>query len=287
MYEKSITREHRTAFVVLIDQSGSMSEPIEYEGRELAKAEAVALVTNQIIAELIERARRHDGVRDYYDVAVLGYSGEGVTPMISHNESTPFVSIDELSSRKVPLDSYVVNRTLPSGESAPYTVSTPQWVTPRASGETPMFEGLNYAYDIVKEWSTRPENYDSFPPIVFNITDGESSDCSPVDMINISRKIRSLSTSDGKVFMINIHIASSAIQQSMLFPTAEEVENFPTRKARELSYASSTMPDVFCDVICELKGVKEKSEFIGVSYNTSIAELITILNIGTISVKRG
>ena len=34
-------------------------------------------VTNRLLFELIERARRSDEVRDYYDIAVLGYSGDG------------------------------------------------------------------------------------------------------------------------------------------------------------------------------------------------------------------
>ena len=75
MYTQSITRTHRTAFILLIDGSGSMSEEILFRGRRTTKAEAVASITNALLFELIERARRNDGVRDYYDIAVLTYSG--------------------------------------------------------------------------------------------------------------------------------------------------------------------------------------------------------------------
>ncbi|MFR9602757.1 MAG: vWA domain-containing protein [Rikenellaceae bacterium] len=286
MYERSITREHRTAFVVMIDQSGSMAELVGYEGRMMTKAAAVAEATNLIIGELMERARRQDGIRDYYDIAVVGYSGQSVRPMLSSGDDKPFISIEELSKREVKIHSRVEERLAPNGMTIPYTITTPMWVTPQAAGETPMYEGLNYAYEIVKDWCSRPANRDSFPPIIFNITDGESSDCSAEDLVKISRKIRSLSTSDGEVFMINIHIASSSHKGSMMFPTFEEVEACSHRKAKELSYASSTMPSVYEDMICELKGVVGQRNFVGVSYNASITELITILNIGTISVKR-
>lgn len=286
MYERSITRDHRTAFVIMIDQSGSMAEMVDYEGRMMTKAAAVAEVTNLIIGELMERARRHDGIRDYYDIAVVGYSGEGVVPILSYGVE-PFISIEVLSKCEVKMHTHIEERLAPNGVRIPYTITTPMWVTPRAVGQTPMYEGLNYAYDIVKDWCSKPEHFDSFPPIIFNITDGESSDCSANDLMRISRKIRSLSTSDGEVFIINIHIASQPDNGSMIFPTFDEVEACTHRKAKDLSYASSTMPSIYDELICELKGVVGQNNFVGVSYNASIVELITILNIGTISVKRG
>ena len=69
MYTQSITRSHRTAFILAIDQSGSMAEKLLFRGRQTTKAEAVAEVTNRLLFELIERARRSDEVRDYYDIA--------------------------------------------------------------------------------------------------------------------------------------------------------------------------------------------------------------------------
>ena len=76
MYTQSITRNHRTAFILAIDCSGSMAESILFRGRRLNKAEAVAGITNDLLFELVERARRSDGIRDYYDIAVIGYSGD-------------------------------------------------------------------------------------------------------------------------------------------------------------------------------------------------------------------
>ncbi len=55
MYTQSITRSHRTAFILAIDQSGSMAEKLLFRGRQTTKAEAVAEVTNRLLFELIER----------------------------------------------------------------------------------------------------------------------------------------------------------------------------------------------------------------------------------------
>ena len=52
MYTQSITRSHRTAFVLLIDGSGSMAEEILFRGKRTTKAEAVASITNGLLFEL-------------------------------------------------------------------------------------------------------------------------------------------------------------------------------------------------------------------------------------------
>ena len=72
MYEKEITRCHRTAFIIAIDQSQSMLEEVCLYGKAMPKAEAVAKITDCLIAELILRAKRDEKIRDYYDIAVLG-----------------------------------------------------------------------------------------------------------------------------------------------------------------------------------------------------------------------
>ena len=76
MYTQSSTRRHRTAVLLAIDGAGAMAEEIRFRGLTSTKAEAVATITNGLLFELIERARRSDGIRDYYDIAVVGYSGD-------------------------------------------------------------------------------------------------------------------------------------------------------------------------------------------------------------------
>ena len=49
MYTQSITHNHRTAFILLIDGSGSMTEELRVRGRTMSKAEAVAAITNDLL----------------------------------------------------------------------------------------------------------------------------------------------------------------------------------------------------------------------------------------------
>ncbi len=283
MYTQSITRKHRTAFVLTIDCSGSMSETMRFRDREITKAEAVAAVTNDLLFELIERARRSDGVRDYYDLAVLSYSGDDeVRSLLPEGRET--MSVAELAACEMPLRRESVEYRLPDGSIAIREIPVPTWIAPRAAGQTPMCEALRRARDLVRAWTARPENAESFPPVVFNITDGEATDGDEEEIRAVARQIRDLRTTDGNVLLINIHIACDDGSHPIFFPSRDEALH-PNRYAALLYDCSSEMPGAFDAVIREAKGPGALPPFRGMSYNASAAELVAMLNIGSISVK--
>src|SRR5690242_20279915 len=80
-YSAEVSRKSPTAFVVLVDQSGSMSEAFGMDSR-VTKAKFVADVVNKWLDNLVIRASKNQKVRDYFDIAVLGYGGgvESVLP---------------------------------------------------------------------------------------------------------------------------------------------------------------------------------------------------------------
>ena len=283
MYTQSITRSQRAAFVILIDASGSMSEEIIFRGRHRTKAEAVASITNDLLFELIERAHRDDGVRDYYDVAIVGYSGSDEVYSLL-GEKIEMTSIKELAQRPCEIHREVVELRLPDGGVSLREIPTPQWVKPHAVGQTPMCEALRVARDLVDEWCRDPCHVDSFPPVVFNITDGEATDCNDEELKAVAQQIKDLSTSDGNALLINIHLAPDTTASSLFFPSKEE-QHYPNRYAGVLWECSSEMPQNFNDAIREAKGYQAMPPFRGMSFNASVAELITMLNIGSISVK--
>ena len=63
MYTQEITRKHRAAFVLVLDQSTSMQQQVQFGRLTATKAEVVAYTSNALITELIDRCRRADGVR--------------------------------------------------------------------------------------------------------------------------------------------------------------------------------------------------------------------------------
>lgn len=140
-YSATINSRNRTAFIILLDRSGSMAEPITFNGQLTTKAEALAEVTNRLIFELLCRARRSDGVRNYFDVALIGYAGDALQPIVG--DTNRFIPITEFEKMI---------------DIAPMSCgfNLPHWVSPAAEGSTPMFEALLEACEMVEEWCARP-----------------------------------------------------------------------------------------------------------------------------------
>ncbi|MDE6569505.1 MAG: VWA domain-containing protein [Alistipes sp.] len=283
MYTQSITRNHRTAFVLLIDASGSMSEETTYGGRRMTKAAAVTSITNSLLFELIERARRDDDVRNYYDIAVLGYSGDDEVRSLLPDERES-LTISELAACKATMRTEVLPCRLPNGGISLRELPSPQWIATNAAGPTPMCEALRRARDFVAAWCAEPAHAESFPPVVFNITDGEATDCEDDELLAVSEQIKSLHTADGNVLLINIHISNCDDPRAVFFPSAAEAD-YPNRYASLLYECSSEMPRVFDEAIRESKGPEAMPPFRGMSFNASAAELLAMLNIGSISIK--
>ncbi|MFI3285795.1 MAG: VWA domain-containing protein [Rikenellaceae bacterium] len=263
-----------------------MAGRVDNAGNIVTKAEMVAQVANDLIAELIERSRRSEGLRDYYDIAVVGYSGAGVTtPFGSHKPYLSTIQLNELNPEERTIERQI---RLPNGEIRFIRETQRCWIKPEAVGLTPMYEGLFMVYDIAKRWCAQQENLNSFPPMIFNITDGESTDCDYADIMEISSRIKSIATNDGKALLVNVHIASNCAKSSMLFPSPREIAQMGEVAPAALSLfnAASELPSIFMDAVCDIKGTEFRNNYKAMSFNCSISELVTILNIGSISIKR-
>jgi hypothetical protein len=279
MYSQVITRRHRSAFVIAIDQSSSMSGNVMLGCRSMSKAKAVAIITNSLLDEIILRSTHSDGLRDYYDVALIGYADQRV---YSLTEDEPcFVPVTSLATRNPERVEFEVEHLLSSGEKRIVTESVPGWIRPHASGSTPMYEMLSVVNTLVDEWCHRPENADSFPPIVFHITDGEPTDCEYQTLRHEAARLRRISTSDGEVLFVNIHISSEP-EESLVFPRMDEIVGV-NQYARLLADMSSIMPSPFNRAIEELRNDHARPPFVAMSYNANIVDAFGMLNIGSYS----
>ena len=281
MYSARITRLNPTAFIILIDQSGSMEERVLFNATRMTKADSVALVTNRLISELILRSCREDGVRDYFDIAVIGYCGDRATSLLG--EKGQFVRPSQLVQMDCPKRKITRERILPGGESVITTLEQKYWISPQAGGSTPMYAALLSAYDLAGRWCRRAHNRHSYPLTIFNITDGEASDGDPEQLQEIAEKIRALRTDDGNVLLLNIHISSHEGTSPVIFPASPE-ELPQDRYARLLYDMSSTMPAAYNETIFQIRDNPTDQPFRGMSYNTSITDLIAMMNIGSLSV---
>lgn len=281
MYSARISRKTPALFVILIDQSGSMEEPTTLYGKSVSKAEAVATTVNMLIGELLHRSRREEGYRDYFDIAVLGYHDEVVEPLLCKGKRL-FVKPSELYERDTPRLQIQRERKLPDGRTLFSVVEQREWITPFAQGQTPMHAAFLKAYELVRDWCAIRAHGACYPPVVFNITDGEASDCDEAGLEEIAARIRQVGTSDGNTLLMNIHISSDHSKVPVVFASSEE-ELPDQRYARLLYRVSSEMPPLYNESIAALRGCQPE-KFRGMSYNASMTDLIGMMNIGSVSV---
>lgn len=277
MYTQAITRKHRSVFILLIDRSASMQERVCMGNRLLSKAQALTIIANNFLRELIDRCRRTDTLRDYYDIAVMGYGDDKVEMLLGHDQLIP---ITKLAERPTIQHRMCFEIKQEDGNFVSVGQQMPIWFEPKAEGNTPMYEAMLKAKQLVAEWCAKDENRQSFPPIVLNISDGEITDGSRKEWIDITTQLRREATLDGNALLLNIHLSADNNVSSLIFPTQEELRG-ANKQALLMAETSSLMPPVFNEDICSMKQANTKPPFIGMGYNAHLIELISAINIGS------
>ena len=278
-YSCPITRATPTAFVILLDQSGSMAEYTVHDGVRQTKAQALSMATNALVDELVDRCRRHDGIHDYYHIAVLGYSGRGVRNLMGGHG---FVTPSELALRTVPSQVISRERTLPDGSTVLTSTTNNRWVEPLATGVTPMYEALGHALQMVETLCDSEQFRSSYPPTVINITDGEATDATREQLLGLANRIRTTSTLYGNTLLMNINLSRNMDSRVVVFPTsAEELPEI--RHARLLYEMSSELPSRYSSMVMHLRSDVACGPFRAMGYNALIGDAIAMMNIGTIS----
>lgn len=212
MYSAEISRTDPSSFLFVIDQSGSMDEKME---TEQTKAQFVADVLNKTLYQLVIRCTRADGVRNYFDVGVIGYGDSvrsGFTGALGGKILHPLSDIEAN-----PLRIEERTKRVPDGAGGLVDQATkfPVWFDPTSSGGTPMTAAMRTAAEAVAEWcDAHPASY---PPTVIHVTDGASTDGDPSA---VADALKQLSTGDGASLLFNLHISTTG-GQPVVFPSSD------------------------------------------------------------------
>lgn len=271
-YSAEISRTNPSCLLFLIDRSGSMDDPFGAGESRGKKADGVADAINRLLQNLVIKCAKSEGVRDYYDVGVIGY-GDKVGPAfggaLSGRELVPISEIADHPER-------VEERTRKTDDGAgglvDQTVKFPVWFDATAHGGTPMCQALECARLILEGWIA--DHPSSFPPIVINITDGESTDGDPSEA---AHKIRELGSEDGQVLLFNLHLSSQRATP-VEFPDSES--ELPDQYAKLLFQMSSLLPDYMRSVAAQ-EGYRVTDGSRGFVFNADIVSVIRFLDIGT------
>lgn len=276
MYAQQINRTNPGCLVLLLDQSGSMREPIANGGGR-SKAEALAEAVNTLLYELVLKCIKNpmEGPRNYYDVVVLGYGGETVTSALGGElADRDVVSIVDLANHPMRVD----ERDRGPGEvdgdmgTLPRGAKVPVWVDPVNGGGTPMSAAIDRAGQLLAPWVRSHRS--SFPPIVINASDGAATDGDPSRW---AERIRSLSTEDGNVLFFNLNLSALG-GEPVYFPgTTEDLAN---DYAKSLFEMSSPLPG-YMRSLAAAQGIPVSEFARGYVYNADMGAVVRFLQIGT------
>ncbi|HWQ68390.1 MAG TPA: vWA domain-containing protein [Patescibacteria group bacterium] len=267
-YNAEISRANPSCFVFLIDQSGSMADARGGGASSRNKAQGLSDILNNLLRNLILRCAKEEGVRDYYQIGVLGY-GQTVGPALGGSlAGRQLVPLSEIATSPVRLD----EREKEDGVGGLVKIKFPIWVDPIANGGTPMCQAFAQAQTILEGWLT--QHASSFPPIVINITDGEATDGDPSSAAD---SLRRLSTNDGEVLVFNIHL-SSHHATPIEFPNSEA--GLPDQFAQLLFRMSSHLPPHMC-AAAQQEGYRLQEGARGFVFNADMVAVIKALEIGT------
>ncbi len=270
-YQASIQRSTPTAFLFLVDQSGSMGDLMAASDK--TKAQFVADVLNRTLMNLITRCSKPEGIRDYFQIGVIGYGGMGACNgfqgslggSILHPISSIGANPLRIEERRKKMDDG-------AGGLIEQTVKFPIWFEPQADGGTPMCAALTQAAEELAAWCDA--NPDSYPPTVLHVTDGESTDGDPEA---VADTLRQFQTNDGNVLLLNLHVSAQA-GNPIRFPAAEG--GLPDQYSKLLFRMSSQLPQHLVSY-AQGKGFSVSHESRGFMFNAEASEIVEFFDIGT------
>jgi hypothetical protein len=268
-YRSEISRDNPTCFLFVIDQSGSMDEKMS-GGR--TKAQFVADVLNKTIQTTVTNCSKADGIRNYFDIGIISYGGEGVAVGLGHTPVHATMGIAELGNSPLRVEARQKKVDDGAGGVLDVSIKFPVWFDPQSSGGTPMCAAMTKSAEILVGWCDDHPN--SYPPTILHVTDGESTDGNPEE---IAGYLRQISTNDGPCLLFNLHVSSSGGTE-IIFPTPES--ELPDPYSQMLFRMSSPFPAHIAAFARE-KGYDVFGEARGFIYNAGPEFVVDFFDIGT------
>jgi hypothetical protein len=224
------------------------------------------------LQNLVLTCAKSEGIRDYYLVSVLRY-GSSVGPGLGGPLSgQTLVAISQVADNPIRLDERTQKTEDGTGGLVDETVKIPVWFEPVAKGGTPMTEALREAGKILDTFVN--DHPQSFPPIVVNITDGESTDGDPTEA---AASIRKHATADGNALLCNLHLSSSNAAP-VSFPSDDAV--MPDQYGKLLFEMSSPLPAPMRSA-AQSEGFAISEGARGLVFNADMVKVVQFLEIGT------
>jgi len=269
-YQAEISRASPTAILMVVDQSTSMGHRLS--GGQ-SKAAFLADVLNKTLYTIITSCSKADGVRDYFHVGVVAYSGEkarnGFQGALGE-EALHVVS--RLAEAPLRIETRTKKVAGMNGDVVEQSVRFPIWFEPKSHGKTAMCAGLGAAIDIIGQWCAAHPS--AFPPTVLHVTDGHPSDGNPEPAAD---RLKTLATHDGGCLLFNLHVDAGE-GEPLIFPNDERAVR--DRFGKALFRMSSLLPPHAVEAAAR-KGYDVRPGARGFVYNAGIEAIADFFDIGT------
>ncbi|MFF4024416.1 VWA domain-containing protein [Nocardia elegans] len=271
MYSQQINRRQPALLMLLIDQSASMND--RWAGLGQSKAQVLADAVNETLHNATLSCNKGGNrIYDYFEVGAFGY-GADIRPVLAGTSvDTPAIPVSEFAQRPKRIE----QRTSPTMNAAGHVVTgsrrLPIWIEPSANGLTPMTQAFTVIEPILSSWCAVHRS--SFPPIVINVTDGESTDGDPTAA---AHRVRMTGTDDGPTLLFNVHLSTMS-QTTFAFPST--AVGLPDGFARLLFELSSELPKEMLAAAAQV-GYEVDPGARGLLYNSGTKALFHFLDIGT------
>lgn len=279
-YTAQITRNTPTAFIFLIDQSGSMQNYTTLYGEEMPMAEAVARIVNHQLNELVLRCIKGSETRDYYDIAIIGYGEKAYSGWKGELEGRDFVKPSELKEH--PYKKITTKKETRTRKGVKVVeVEEVQWIEAEATeGWTRVHCAFEKAKGLLNEWMEKHHEKDCYPPTIINITDGEFNGATKEYVLQQANELKSMFTNDGNVILFNIHISANKAV-CVTCPASKDEVSFSSL-ATTMYEMSSLLPMRYSDSIADLRGDgTPNNRYTAMSINADMSTLIQLMDIGT------
>jgi hypothetical protein len=271
-YSAEISRNNPSCFLFIIDQSGSMSD--KYASISKPKSEALADVINRMLQQLVIKCAKSEGVRDYYNVGVIGYGANGAGPAFGgYLAGKNLVPISEIANNPARVEERTKKIPDGAGGLVETSVKFPIWFDATANGGTPMTEAFRQANSIMSGWLSANPN--CFPPVVIHITDGESTDGDPTEEM---KRLTNQSSNDGNVVLFNLHTSAKSTNP-ISFPGPEVP--LPDQYSQILFNGASPLPTFMRNVASQEFSLTLSDGAKAFVLNGDIDLIITAIEIGT------
>jgi hypothetical protein len=218
-YEKQVNRKHPTLIQMILDDSGSMSTPMP--GTAKPRYEWVETYAGTILTELLARSTE------------LTASGTIVKPRYFLDVIKYGTTAETWSSEELDIGAAATQFDRDKGSFG---------LGAKLEG-TDAARAFQTAYDRLQIAINKPPYCDSFPPMVFHLTDGESE----TDATALAQKMTALTTSDGNLLVVNAYIGT---QTNLTYSGPDdfpgymtETEVGPNEDNLRLFRMSSVMPE--------------------------------------------